>query len=165
MMRSLLFFFLITFLLAATLPAEPGAIFLVRHAERADTSAAPQKDPDLSAEGKARAKSLASTLCDAGITAIYTSEYKRTQETGAPLAHSLGIKSEVVPAKETATLIAQLKASDGNALVIGHSNTLPEIAKALSVSQPIRISETDYDDLFVIILGKSPPQLLHLHYR
>ena len=44
------------------------------------------KDPDLSDAGRARAESLANVLKDAGITAIYATELKRTQQTAAPLA-------------------------------------------------------------------------------
>ncbi len=63
------------------------SIFIVRHAEKADAT----KDTDLSEAGRSRADILAKTLRDAGITAIYTSEFKRTQETAAPLAKALGI--------------------------------------------------------------------------
>ncbi len=49
-------------------------------------------------------------------------------------------------------------------LVIGHSNTLPEIIKALGISSPIAIGESDYSDLFLVVLDE-PPRLLHLHYH
>ena len=62
-------------------------MFLVRHAERADAGMAAAKmagrDPDLSDAGKARANALAAMLKDARITAIFTTEYKRTRQTGA----------------------------------------------------------------------------------
>ena len=77
---------------ATTAAAEPRAIFLVRHAERAAISGRVPSDTGLSAEGKMRAQHLVETLKDAKITAIYTSEYKRTKETATPLAQSLGIQ-------------------------------------------------------------------------
>ena len=58
----------------------------------------------------------------------------------------------------------KLKRGDGNVLVVGHSNTLPEIIKALDITAPVTIGENDYDDLFVVVLGE-PPQCIHLHYR
>ena len=149
---------------AAAAFAEPRAILLVRHAERADAGAPAEKDPGLSAAGRTRAEALGKELRDARITAIYTSEFKRTQETAAPLAESLGVKVEAVPAKESAALLAKLKSGDGNVLVVGHSNTLPEIIKALGIAAPVTIGENDYDDLFVVVLGE-PPQCIHLHYR
>jgi broad specificity phosphatase PhoE len=63
-------------------------IFLVRHAEKADTS----DDPLLSPAGEARAKDLARLLGDAGVTAIYTSPFRRTVKTAEPLASKLGLE-------------------------------------------------------------------------
>ncbi|HEY5035556.1 MAG TPA: phosphoglycerate mutase family protein [Chthoniobacterales bacterium] len=155
---------LLTFAFAASALAEPPVVFLVRHAERADADRKPEKDPDLSEKGKSRAEALARELRDAGITAIYTTEYKRTQETAAPLARSLGITPAIVPARETAALIRKIKAEAGNALIVAHSNTLSDIAKALGISATLKIGEADYDDLFIILTG-ARPQLIHLHYR
>ncbi len=144
--------------------AEPPIIFLVRHAERAATSGRVPSDTGLSPAGVKRAESLAKALRDAGITAIYTSEYRRTKETAGPLAKSLGVTAEVIPAGDQRLLLQRLKASRGNALVIGHSNTLPEIIHVLGVRSPIQITEADYDNLFLVVL-EAEPRLLRLHYR
>ena len=154
-------FCFVTFALTASALAEPRVLFLVRHAERADTGGAPQKDPGLSEKGRERAEALAREL---RITALYTTEFKRTQQTAAPLARSLGVNPEVVPAKEMATLLHKLKDGSGNVLVVGHSNTLPKIVQALGISARPKIGESDYDDLYVVIPGPTP-RLLHLHYR
>ena len=151
-------------LIAISALAESPTIFLVRHAERADTNGPAQPDPVLSDTGQTRAATLAKILRDAGITAIYTSEYQRTRQTAAPLAGSLGIKAKVIPAKDTASLIAKLRTSVGNVLVIGHSNTLPEIIGALGIPSPVTIAEKDYDDLFIVVLDQRS-RLIHLHYR
>ncbi|MGZ4983805.1 MAG: phosphoglycerate mutase family protein [Chthoniobacterales bacterium] len=140
-----------------------STIFFVRHAEKAQDGDA--KDPDISEIGRARAEALAKTLKDARITAIYATEFKRTQQTATPLAHASHVEVTIIPAKETEELIAKLKAAKGNALVVGHSNTLPDIMKALGVSDSISIADNDYDDLFVISTETQPPQLLHLHYH
>ena len=121
-------------------------------------------DPDLSAAGRLRAESLGTVLRDVALTAIYVTEYKRTQQTAAPLAKATGVSVIIVPAKETGALIAKLQGSARNALVIGHSNTLPEIIKALGVSAPVTIADSEYDNLFVVTTG-SPARLIHLHYR
>ncbi len=73
--------------------AERSIIFLVRHAERADAGGPGQKDPALSETGKKRAAALVAELRDAGISAIYASEFRRTQETAGPLAKSLGLET------------------------------------------------------------------------
>lgn len=143
--------------------AEPSAIFLVRHAERADAGGVAQNDPDLSETGRARAQALAETLRDAKISAIYTTEFHRTQETAKPLAEQLGLQLRIVPAKETKQLIAAVERDDGNVLVVGHSNTLPEIMRALGIAEPPTLGERDYDNLFVI-LRPPAPRLVRLHF-
>ena len=151
---------LILLLAVHPLFAEP-AVFLARHAEKAQSG--DPKDPDLSEAGRARATALATFLKDAGITAVYASEFKRTQETAEPLARALGLTTVIVPGKDTQALAARLKQAQGNALVVGHSDTVPEILKALGVAAPPSIADADYDNLFVLILSQ-PVQLLRLHY-
>ncbi|MEO5754828.1 MAG: phosphoglycerate mutase family protein [Chthoniobacterales bacterium] len=161
---SFLTAFVLAGALAPALGEEPRIIFLVRHAERADAGGPAQSDPGLSQIGRARAATLATQLRDANIATIYSSEFKRTQQTAAPLAASLGIKVQTVPAKEDKALLARLKNGEGNAFVVGHSNTVPENIRALGVSTPVTIGESDYDDLFLVVLSV-PPQLIRLHYR
>jgi broad specificity phosphatase PhoE len=145
-----------------------GVVFLVRHAERADAGMAAANmagaDPELSEAGKARATALAVLLKDAKITAIFTTEYKRTRDTAQPLAAATGVVATAIDSKDAATLIGKLKASSGNVLVVGHSNTVPDIIKALGVGEPVAISDDQFDNLFVVIRG-AKPALLRLHYR
>ncbi|MBA3831607.1 MAG: histidine phosphatase family protein [Chthoniobacterales bacterium] len=149
---------------AAIATAGAQTIFLVRHAERADAGGVAQTDPGLSKEGHERAAALARTLQDAKIVAIYATEYSRTQETAQPLAEKIGVRATIIPAKGIIALIAKLKNLTGNVLIVGHSNTLPEIVKALGVSSPITIGELEYDNLLVVV-GDPLPRILQLHYR
>ncbi len=103
-------------------------------------------------------------LKDAGINAIYATEFRRTQQTAQPLADALGISLTIVPAKEVAALAGKLRMSSGNALVVGHSNTVPEIIKALGLVEPISLGEWDYDNLFLVLPGTAS-RLSRLHYR
>jgi probable phosphoglycerate mutase len=146
--------------LAVSTATAQSTIFIVRHAEKADAT----KDPDLSEAGHARAEALATMLKDANITAIYATDFKRTQQTAAPLAKALGISSTNLAAKDIAALTAKLRSSNGNALVVGHGDTIPTLIKALAISEPINITENDYDNLFVVVLAEKP-HLIHLHYR
>src|SRR5205085_354526 len=91
--------------LLAPTAAGQSTIFIVRHAEKAQGGG---DDPVLSEAGQARAESLANLLKDAGISAIYTSEVKRTQQTAAPLARTLHLDPTIVAAKDRAALMAQL---------------------------------------------------------
>jgi broad specificity phosphatase PhoE len=153
---SSILLFVSLFLLATLAEAKPPTIFLVRHAERSAISGRVPTETGLSREGQARAQSLARILKGAGITAIYTSEYRRTQETAGPLAKSVGIKPEVIPADDLRSLVTKLRTSRGNVLVVGHSNTLPSLLRALGVSDRITISESDYENLFEVTLGPRP---------
>lgn len=148
--------------IAAQLATAEPTIFLARHAEKADSGADP-KNPDLSDVGRARAESLGRMLRDAGVVAIFATEFTRTQQTAEEVRRATGAPITVVPAKDTAELIEKLKAVDGNALVIGHSNTLPEIIKALGAEKPVTIADSEYDNLF--IWNRSAPRdLIRLRY-
>jgi broad specificity phosphatase PhoE len=145
--------------LVAAADATP-VVFIVRHAEKAATGG---KDPELSVAGQDRAKALARILKDSQITTVFVTEFKRTQETAAPMAKEAQLTPIIVPANDVAGLAAKVRALNGNALVVGHGNTIPELMKALGISTPIVIPENDYSDFFVVSLH-DPPQLLRLHY-
>ena len=84
-------------------------------------------------------------------------------ETGVPTAKALGITATTVPANDTPTLVEKLRALNGNALVVGHGNSIPDLIKALGIDATVNIPETDYDQIFVVNLtGKR--QLLRLRY-
>ena len=144
------------------------SVFVVRHAERADTAAGASpmmaSDPDLSDAGRARAQSLAAMLKDAGVTAIFTTQYKRTRQTAEPLAKTLGLEVTVVNANDMAGLIEKVKAATGNVLVVGHSNTVGDVVAKLGVADPPKVGDNDYDNLFVVV-GREKPTFLRLHYR
>ncbi|HEU0209176.1 MAG TPA: histidine phosphatase family protein [Candidatus Binatia bacterium] len=137
-----------------------STVFIVRHAEKADGS----KDAELSEAGRARAEVLANMLKDSKISAIYATEFKRTQQTAAPLAKALGLTVTILPAENQAALVAKLRTSIGASLVVGHGNTIPNIIKALGITEPVNIPDTDYDNLFVVVPGEKP-HLIRLHYR
>jgi broad specificity phosphatase PhoE len=148
--------------LAALPERAQEVVFLVRHAEKADES----KDTALSAAGLARARALADKLRDAGVTAIYTSEFKRTRQTAQPLAEALKLTPRAHPAADRAGLVALLHREHPNdrLLVVGHSNTVAGIIAAFGVPEKIAIAEDEFDDLFVLVPQASgPPMLLHLH--
>jgi broad specificity phosphatase PhoE len=148
--------------------AAQNTVFVVRHAERADagTSASPMMatDPDLSDIGRARAESLAAALRDAGITAIFTTEYKRTRQTAEPLAKALGIQATAVPARDMPGLIERVKASTGNVLVVGHSNTVADVVSRLGVADTVKVGDNDYDNLLVVVRVEKPV-LVRLHFK
>jgi broad specificity phosphatase PhoE len=108
-------------------------------------------DPLLSAAGEARAAKLATVLAESGISAIFTTEFRRTQDTAKPLAAKLGLTPQLVKAADTAALLDRLRTAHPNdvVLVVGHSNTLPAIIDGLTGSR-VTIADSQYDDLFIL---------------
>ncbi len=102
-------------------------------------------------------------LRDAGLTAVFATEFKRTQQTALPVARAAGIDVTTVAASEMNALIAQLRDLKGNALVIAHSNTIPAIIKALGIDTPVTVGDNDYDNLFIVV-PSAEPRLVRLHY-
>ena len=135
-------------------------VFIVRHAEKANSGG---KDPELSVKGQKRAEALANILKDSEITSVFVTEFKRTQETAAPTARAAHVNPTVVSANDIGALVEKLRALNGNALVVGHGNTIPDLLKALGISTPVNIPEDDYTEIFAVLPGNEP-QLIRLHY-
>jgi broad specificity phosphatase PhoE len=153
---------LVVTLVCATLTIGPGVsrataqqiVFLVRHAERLDSS----NDSPLSADGRTRAAHLAQLLRDARITAIYVTEFRRTAETAKPLADLLKLPLITTPAADPGALISKLRSTDPHArvLVVSHSDRLPILLQDLGYPQEVTIPASEYDDLFVVVPGDRP---------
>jgi len=137
-------------------------IFLVRHAEKVSN------DPDatLSPAGLKRAECLAGMLKDAGIKEILVSDKKRTQQTAEPLAQSLKITPKILPANDYGNLTRNaLYQGNGNVLIVGHGDTLPNIIARMKAGNIAPIADNDYERLYEItaIEGSVTP-VVTLHY-
>ncbi|HLK62724.1 MAG TPA: phosphoglycerate mutase family protein [Bryobacteraceae bacterium] len=148
----------------AALAQPVRTVILVRHAERAGGTG---PEVGISDAGRCRAEVLAGMLADAGIGHIFTTEVGRTQQTASPLAKRLNLKPEVVPAKQTEVLVAKLRSlTGGAALVVGHSNTVPEIIEGLGAGTVAPIGDADYDRLFIAtVTGPKEASVITLHYK
>jgi phosphohistidine phosphatase SixA len=140
-------------------------IFLVRHADKVSD----ETDALLSDAGHRRAECLASTLADAHIQEIFTSDLQRTQQTAAPLAEQLHLKLVAIPLSKVDDLIAAIRSSKAaNVLVVWHDATLPKILSALGAPEIPPIAHTEYDRFFILTLDgneKHPdPRLTVLRY-
>jgi 2,3-bisphosphoglycerate-dependent phosphoglycerate mutase len=149
-------------ILAIALPAGTAVagdaattVLLVRHAEKATDVRT--SDPDLSAAGQARAQALAHVAGSAQVAAIYATQYKRTQQTVAPLAALLGLTPVQHPAADVNGLAQAIRTnwSGRTVLVAGHSNTVPQIVTALTGTPMAEIPDEQYDNLYVVVL---PPE-------
>jgi phosphohistidine phosphatase SixA len=164
---------------------ELPVLVLVRHADKA---AQPADDPPLTAAGVKRAQDLAAALRTAGVTAIITTQLRRTRETAQPLATALGIVPEVVnvgeralvpnPAsdtqfppevvKERAEYIKALEPAvrrhSGVVLVVGHDWSVPGLIASLGGPQLSNICSSVYDNLFVLTSANGKVNLIHARY-
>lgn len=149
---------------------QPTTVALViRHAERNDgafcdpATVKTRPNPTLALTGTARADVLAHVGGEDGIAAIYASEFCRTQLTVQPLATQLGLTTTVVDqfAADGTTvnvdsLIDNIWANHrGHVVVVaGHTNTVPVIIERLSGISIAAIDETDFDNLYVVIVPR-----------
>jgi broad specificity phosphatase PhoE len=161
-LRRLLAVLVLSLLAYPSVASAEQVIFLVRHAERAATPAGQPpaashgmlgEDPPLSPEGEQRAARLAAMLASSGVKQIVTTEYKRTRQTAAPLAQKLKITPLLAAAKDPDPIVAKIKSTPGNVLIVGHSNTVPDLLKKLGVAETVTIGDNDYDNLFVVVRG------------
>jgi broad specificity phosphatase PhoE len=139
---------------AAATPRPDGAttVIVVRHAEKA---AEPAADPPLTAAGQARAEALVDAVRGMPVTAVISTNFVRTRSTAAPLAARLGLTTELVDARapDHARQVAAgvlAKHRGETVVVVGHSNTVPDIVAALGAPKPASICDAEYDNLFVV---------------
>jgi len=125
--------------------------YLVRHAEKLNSTA----DSPLSQTGHARAAILRDTLADKNISEIFASTFVRTQQTAQPLATANSLEPVIYKPDTTAGLIQRLKSvGSRNVLVVGHSNTVPEIVQGLC-GETVTIADDDFDNLFIVTIKRS----------
>jgi broad specificity phosphatase PhoE len=124
--------------------AEPTAIYLVRHGEKA----AQGKDPDLTAQGQARAQNIATILQKTGITSIFSTPTARTMQTAQPLATHSNVTVQAYDPKAPKALVEKVKSLNGAVLVVGHSNTLAELVRLFGGAPGPEIADNEYDRLY-----------------
>ena len=154
---------------------KPITVVLIRHAEREDE---PRQDPPLSKLGVARAEALARLLSTAGIKAIFTSQYARTKQTAEPLATKLGLtvtpftlktnpaNPRQIAEESTAEVTNKILEHAGQSvLVIGHSNSIPDVIKMFGGDVVPTIDEKKFDDLFIVtVYAKGKAKVVQLKY-
>ena len=123
-------------------PVRPN-YYVMRHLQKATGD-----DPGLTEEGHRNAARLADILADDPPSAIYVSSTRRARETAAPLASRLGLAPKTYDPRDTPALIAAVAAEPGTVLIVGHSNTVPEIVERLGGTRPADLAETDFGDVW-----------------
>lgn len=133
-------------------------VYIVRHAEKISET----DTTNLTPAGYARAATLADTLANRGIDSIFITPFRRTRQTAQPLATKLSVPLLDYPAKPTEAIVERVsQIRNKTVLLVGHSNTILEIARGLG-AKPLmtKIESGDYDNLLRVdirhgLLGKS----------
>ncbi|HEY8507661.1 MAG TPA: phosphoglycerate mutase family protein [Steroidobacteraceae bacterium] len=147
------FILLAVILFAAYRTAPTTTVILVRHAEKQLGSI---EDPPLTPEGERRAERLAQMFGSLGgagrLDAIYVSDTRRAQQTASALAERLGLKPVVVPGGDVDAIARRVIRENrgGVVLVVGHSNTVPQIIHKLTGYEVPEIPDEEHDNLYVV---------------
>jgi broad specificity phosphatase PhoE len=166
MIRKKMFIIAISLFLCSAALAQPGVttVILVRHAEKSTT---PANDPGLTEQGSGRAQILMKMFENSNLSAIYCTQYARTKLTAQPLATKLGLQVQVVDASASKKLVETIltRHAGKSVLVVGHSNTLPEIVAALGAGKMADIADPDYDNLFIVnVIERGKAKLLRMKF-
>lgn len=136
-------------------------LILSRHAEKSELGG-------LSKQGIERAKRLAFMLQDIKIDAVYSTDYLRTKQTATPTTkqHQLAIElySSNQNLIEDIQAILNDKQQAHTLLIIGHSNTIPQLIYALGGDALNDIDETDFSNLYLLQKQNNQTSLMQLHY-
>ena len=132
-------------------------IYFIRHAEKIDSS----KNPDLSSVGLERAAHWGKIFSETTFDAIYSTDFKRTQQTAAPTAENKKLDITLYDAK---SLDFDKFKSDNlgkTILVVGHSNTTPDfVNKLINQNVYAAIEDTTFGNLYIVTLNGD--QVTHL---
>ena len=140
-------------------------VIVLRHAEKASV---PADDPSLTPAGEARAQRLRTLLGSNAVRAVYASEARRTQDTARPLASALSLPVTVHPARDPQGLLDAIGARPigGTVVVVGHSNTVPDIVSRLTRGKTrVVLRDDEFDRIFIVTVTRfGPPSVVALQY-
>jgi phosphohistidine phosphatase SixA len=131
----------------ATTPSVPApAFYVMRHLN----TPAGERDPELLPEGQGLAAALPARLAAHPPRTIFVSSFRRTQQTAVAVAARWGLTPIVYDPADTPGLVARVRAAPGPVLIVGHSNTVPDIVEQLGGTRPAPLSHPDFGELWII---------------
>ena len=150
-------------LLINTPPDTVTTFILVRHCETLAGT-----NPNLSASGLARVEQLKRVLQNVSVDAIFSTNYNRTLQTADSIAKERSLPVLLYdPNKLEAFVDENIAKYKGKIiLVVGHSNTTPQLLNILTGSSSfVNIPETEYDNLyFAAVSKKGNAEIKHLKF-
>lgn len=163
-MKNLILLSLVLLILASCSPSpKPKTIYIVRHAEKQLVG----DDPELAQVGETRAQKLAQILSDKDIQHIYSTNYIRTKNTAKPTAVQQGLEIQVYDPRNHDELVEKLKADEGNILVVGHSNTVGQIANYFvgDAEKYGDLEDIEYNFIYEVVLDENSSSVIRKTYR
>jgi broad specificity phosphatase PhoE len=147
------FIVILTFLtmsFACTPKQEAKTIYIVRHAEKMLDS----DNPQLNVAGTVRSKKLGQILSDKQIIHAFSTNTIRTIATLQPISNLAGIAIETYDSKNHDDLVKELRKRKGNAVVVGHSNTVHHLVNYFVGDEEkfTELGEVEYDFIFEVRL-------------
>jgi len=147
-------------------PADPDpahqetvVVYLVRHAEKADDGSG---DPPLAIAGRIRVQTLKALLRDVDLNHVRTTDWKRTRDTARPFAEEAGFEFTTYDPRELDSVAGEIIAEPGRHLVVGHSNTTPQLVAALGGDPAGAINDLEYDRLYILVIQPGRPTVTTL---
>ncbi len=133
-----------------TLAQDVTNYYLIRHAEK-DRSNPNNSNPELTTEGHQRARRWGVVFEKIQFDAVYSTNYLRTIQTAAPTAESQGIEIQFYDPRTLNSDEFKETTKGQNVLIVGHSNTIPDLANAILGEQQFDNIPDDINSyLFVI---------------
>lgn len=163
-MKNLLLFFAAILLFAScSTKQNPKTIYIVRHAEKQLVG----NDPELAQSGQLRSKKLAQILGDKNIKHVFSTDYIRTRSTATPAADAAGLTIEIYDPQNHDALVEKIRNLEGNVLVIGHSNSVNQLANYF-VGEGEKygdLTDLEYDYIFEVTLDRGSSSVTRKLYK
>ena len=158
--------FILALVFFVSVAANSQTIYITRHAEKAQQGTSMSSDVPLSEAGVHRAEELKKLLFNKKIAYIFSTDKIRTRSTAKPLSDALGIPVELYNNDTMPRFIDRVKALKKNVLIIGHSNTIDDLANTLCGEKkvPTDFAETDYNNLLIVKIKKKKILFEHKTY-
>lgn len=163
MKKLFLLFSLLLLLGACTSPNSPKTIYIVRHAEKQLVG----NDPELAYVGSVRALKLSQILEKEDIKHVFSTDYIRTRNTVKPTAEKAGVEIEIYDPNNHDALVEELRKREGNILVVGHSNTVSQVANYFvgDGEKFADLTDLEYDFIYVVTLEKNGSSVVRKLYK
>lgn len=133
---------------------ETTVYYLIRHAEKDRSTTG--KDPILTEKGLERAANWAKIFTSIKLDQIYSTDFKRTQQTALPTATEKALEIQSYDPDIIYDEGFKRKTKGKTVLIVGHSNTTPAFVNAIIGKQKHGdISDNDNGKLYKVTLTKN----------